>query len=288
MPSSSGFRQKIKGLAAAAGAIFGGPSKPPQPGRKDVRIGVALGGGFARAVTHIGVLKVLERNKIPVHCISGVSAGAIVASAFASGATLEDTERLARSMRFKDVAGWSINVLGLANSERMDKFLDRALLVDRFEAMPKRLAIVATDLSSGRAIVFRDTGDVKNPIRASCSYPGLFQPVRLNGRLLVDGAIAMDLPAEPLHSMGATHVISVSLPTPLEVVDPGNLLGVVNRCLQILQRRTEGEWRKYSTVVLEPDVANVSWDGFEKAADMLAAGEAAAEAALPVIKSWMK
>ena len=288
MPDSSGFRQKLKGLAAAAGAIFGGTPSPPQPGRKDVRIGVALGGGFARAVAHIGVLKVLERNKIPVHCISGVSAGAIVASAFASGATLEDTERLAKSMRFKDVAGWSINVLGLANSERMDKFLDRALLVDRFEAMPKRLAIVATDLSSGRAMVFRDSGDVKNPIRASCSYPGLFQPVRLNGRLLVDGAIAMDLPAEPLHSMGATHVISVSLPTPLEVVDPGNLLGVVNRCLQILQRRTEDEWRKYSTVVLEPDVANVSWDGFEKSADMLAAGEAAAEAALPVIKSWMK
>ena len=288
MPDSSGFRQKLKGLAAAAGAIFGSAPSPPKPGRRDVRIGVALGGGFARAVAHIGVLKVLERNKIPVHCISGVSAGAIVASAFASGAALEDTERLAKSMRFKDVAGWSINVLGLANSERMDKFLDRALLVDRFEAMPKRLAIVATDLSSGRAIVFRDSGDVKNPIRASCSYPGLFQPVRFNGRLLVDGAIAMDLPAEPLHSMGATHVISVSLPTPLEVVDPGNLLGVVNRCLQILQRRTEDEWRKYSTVVLEPDVANVSWDGFERSADMLAAGEAAAEAALPVIKSWMK
>ena len=190
-------------------------------------------------------------------------------------------------MRFKDVAGWSINVLGLANSGRMEKFLDRALRVHRFEQMPIRLAIVATDLGNGRPVIFRDSGEVKNPIRASCSYPGLFQPVRLNGRWLVDGAIAMDLPAEPLHSLGATHVIAVSLPTPLEVVDPGNLLGVVNRCLQILQRRTENEWRKHSTVVLEPDVASVGWDSFEKAAEMLAAGEAAAEAALPVIRSWM-
>ncbi len=288
MPSASGFRQTLKGLAAAAGAVFGSAKPSDAPTKKEVRIGIALGGGFARGAAHIGVLRVLERNKIPIHCIAGVSAGAIVASAYASGSTLDETERLARAMRFKDVAGWSINILGLANSDRMDKFLDRALRVHRFEEMPIRLAIVASDLGNGRPIIFRDTGDVKNPIRASCSYPGLFQPVRLNGRLLVDGAITMDLPAEPLHSMGATHVIAVSLPTPLEVTDPGNLLGVVNRCFQILQRRTEEEWRKYSTLVLEPDVAKVSWDGFEQASEMIAAGEAAAEAALPVIKSWMK
>lgn len=253
-----------------------------------MRIGLALGGGFARGVTHVGVLRVLEKHKIPIHCISGVSAGAIVASAYASGTSLAEIERLSRSMRFKDVAGWTISMLGLARSERMDKFLDRALSVKKFEEMPIRLAVVATDVRSGAATVFRDFGDVKEPVRASCCYPGLFQPVRYKGRLLVDGAIAMDLPAEPLLSLGATHVISVSLPTPLEVDDPANLLAVVNRCFQILQRRTEYEWRKHSALVLEPEVSKVGWDDFEKAGDMIAAGEAATEAAMPQILSWFK
>ncbi len=282
------MRQTLRGLAAAAGALFGKQIYEPKPVKAPVRIGVALGGGFARGVTHVGVLRVLEKYKIPIHCISGVSAGAIVASAYASGTSLDEIERISRSMRFKDVAGWTISMLGLARSERMDKFLDRALRVKKFEEMPIRLAVVATDVRSGAATVFRDLGDVKDPIRASCCYPGLFQPVRLKGRLLVDGAIAMDLPAEPLLSMGATHVISVSLPTPLEVDDPSNLLAVVNRCFQILQRRTEHEWRKHSALVLEPEVSKVGWDEFLKAGDMIAAGEAATEAAIPQILSWLK
>ena len=283
-----GLRQTLRGLAAAAGALFGKPVYEPKPAKAPVRIGLALGGGFARGVTHVGVLRVLEKHKIPIHCISGVSAGAIVASAYASGTSLAEIERLSRSMRFKDVAGWTISMLGLARSERMDKFLDRALSVKKFEEMPIRLAVVATDVRSGAATVFRDFGDVKEPVRASCCYPGLFQPVRYKGRLLVDGAIAMDLPAEPLLSLGATHVISVSLPTPLEVDDPANLLAVVNRCFQILQRRTEYEWRKHSALVLEPEVSKVGWDDFEKAGDMIAAGEAATEAAMPQILSWFK
>ena len=282
------LRQTLRGLAAAAGALFGGRGKTPELEKVPVRIGLALGGGFARGVTHIGVLRVLEKNKIPIHCISGVSAGSIVAAAYASGAPLDEIERLSRSMRFKDVAGWTISVLGLAKSERMDAFLERALKVKRFEEMPMRLAVVATDVRSGAAVVFRDKGDVKDPIRASCCYPGLFQPVRLNGRLLVDGAIAMDLPAEPLLSMGATHVISVSLPTPLEVDDPPNLLAVVNRCFQILSSRVENEWRRHSDLVIVPEVGTSSWDSFDNVPRLIASGERAVEKALPEITSWLK
>ena len=278
----------MKSIALALGAMFGHLKPPPPPPEKLVpRIGVALGGGFARGIAHIGVLRVLERNHIPIHCIAGVSAGSIIAAAYASGTSLDDLERLARSMRFKDVAAWSLNFLGLATSSRMETFLDRALKVRQFEELKLRLAIIATDLRNGQAVVFKDHGDVKHPVRASCSYPGLFQPVRHNGHFLIDGAVSMDLPAEPLKGMGATHVIAVSLPTPVEVDDPTNMLAVINRSFQILQKRTEYEWRQHSDLIIAPDVGAVAWDGFDKADAMIAAGEKAAEDALPKIILWL-
>ena len=288
MNSPIGIGVRAKGIALALGKVFGRFSPlPPQPSKLTPRIGVALGGGFARGVAHIGVLRVLERNNIPIHCIAGVSAGSIIAAAYASGTPLDELERLARSMRFKDVAGWSLNFLGLASSDRMEIFLDRALRARRFEELKMRLAIVATDLRNGEAVVFKDHGDVKHPVRASCSYPGLFQPVRHNGHFLVDGAVSMDLPALPLKEMGATHTIAITLPTPVIVDDPTNMLAVINRSFQILQKRTEYEWRQHSDLIIAPDVGAVAWDGFDKADEMIAAGEKAAEDALPKIKLWL-
>ena len=288
MSQSSGLRVHMKGIAAAFGAAIERFNPSPSTTPELVpRIGVAFGGGFARGIAHIGVLRVLERNNIPIHCLAGVSVGSIIAAAYASGTPLDDLERLARSMRFKDVAEWSLNFLGLASSDRMETFLDRALRVRRFEELKIRLAIVATDLRNGEAVVFKDRGDIKHPVRASCSYPGLFQPVRHNGHFLIDGAVSMDLPALPLKEMGATRTIAVTLPTPVEVEDPTNMLAVINRSFQILQKRTEYEWRQHSDLILAPDVAGVAWDGFDKANQMIAAGEKVAEAALPTIKGWL-
>ena len=99
------------------------------------RIGIALGGGFARGIAHIGVLRVLEKNNIPIHCISGISAGAMVAAAYAGGCNPDQIEKAAKSMRFRDVARWTISRLGFAGSDRMVTFLDRLLRENRFEKM---------------------------------------------------------------------------------------------------------------------------------------------------------
>src|SRR5580704_11731578 len=116
------------------------------PASSGPRIGVALGGGFARGIAHVGVLRVLEQNRIPIHCITGVSAGSIVAAAYASGATTEEIARAGCSMRFGDVGRWSLGRLGLVGSERMNRFLDRVLKTSRFEQMRIPLGVVATDL----------------------------------------------------------------------------------------------------------------------------------------------
>ena len=177
--------------------------------------------------------------------------------------------------------------MGFVVSERMKRFLERLLKAYRFEEMRYPLGVIATDLCTGQPVRFRDEGDVFLPIRASCSYPGLFQPVRYNGRLLVDGAMSMEIPAALARHLGATHVISVHLPAQAGDKAPTNVFQVVNRCFQIMQTRTEDSWRRESDLVITPDVSHIEWDGFNCGPEMLKAGEAAAQAALPAIRKWL-
>jgi NTE family protein len=255
--------------------------------QQPTRIGLALGGGFARGIAHIGVLRAFERHGIPIHCISGVSAGSMVAAAYAGGADTAFIEEIARGMRFRDVARWTLNRMGLAGSDRMAQFLHRLLKERRFERMKIPLAVVATDLVNGAPVVFRDEGDAVLAIRASCSYPGLFQPVRVNGHCLVDGYVVCDVPVAPLRQMGATHVIAVHLPSPAGGVDPANMFAVVNRCFQVMGRRLEQEWRSGADLVIEPKVEDVGWDSFTSTSDLIRLGEAAAEGALGRIQGWL-
>jgi NTE family protein len=223
-----------------------------------------------------------------VDYVGGVSAGAIVAAAWASGANSYEIENVARTMTFKDVARWKLSHLGLAGSERMIQFLGRLLKCTKFEEMKTRLAVVATDVVKGEPVVFHGSGDVIAAVRASCSYPGLFLPMQYNGRFLVDGAITMEIPAKALRDIGARHVISVGLPMQQMTVNPQHMLSVVTRCFQIMMRRTESEWRRYSNAVITPDVANLGWDSFIQADQMIAAGRRAAEEVLPRIEHWLR
>jgi NTE family protein len=252
-----------------------------------VRIGLALGGGFARGIAHAGVLSVFENHRIPIHCITGVSAGSIVAAAYASGATPSEIARAGCSMRFGDVARWSIGRMGFVVNERMQRFLQKLLKRYRFEEMRIPLGVAATDLLTGETVDFRGPGDVFMPIRASCSYPGLFQPVRYQDRLLVDGAMSVEVAAGLARQLGANRVITVYLPGQGPDVIPTNMFQVVNRCFQILQTRAEDSWRKHSDLVITPAVRSVQWDGFGNGPDLIEAGATAALDALPKIQAWL-
>ena len=251
-----------------------------------VRIGLALGGGFARGIAHAGVLRIFDQRHIPIHCITGISAGSIVAAAYASGAAPEEIARAGCSMRFRDVGRWSLGRLGLLGSQCMRRFLERLLKAYRFEDMRTPLGVIATDLLTGQPVAFSGNGSVFDPIRASCSYPGLFQPVRHRGQLLVDGAMSMEIPAALARQLGASHVISVYLPAPGPEVEPRNVFQVVNRCFQILQRRSEDHWRSETDLVIAPDVRGMDWNAFGQGPRLIEAGEAAARAALPEIQEW--
>src|SRR5947208_1087163 len=257
----------------------------PETAFASPRIGLALGGGFARGIAHAGVLRVFQRHGIPIHCITGVSAGSIVAAAYASGAQPDEIARAACSMRFSDVARCSLSRMGFVVSERMKPFPQRLLKHYRFEEMRIPLGVVATDLCTGEPVSFRDTGDVFLPIRASCSYPGLFQPVRTGGRVLVDGAMSVEIPAVLARELGATHVVSVHLPAP-SCRPPSDMFQVIRRCFQIMQIHNEDGWRQASDLVIAPDLRAIECDGFERGPELVKAGEAAALAVLPAIQSW--
>ena len=263
----------------------GKPRPAPLPSRS---IGLALGGGFARGIAHVGVLRVFEQYQIPIAYIGGVSAGSIVAAAYASGASVDEIARIGSVMRFADVARWSISKMGLAGSERMNLFLQKLLKHHHFEHMKIPLGIVATDLATGAPVFFRGHGDVALAIRASCSYPGLFQPLSYEGKLLVDGGMSMEVPAPLVRSMGATHVISVHIPMLQSTrAGPSNMFEVINRCFQIMQTRAEQEWRHSSDMVIVPGVSGMEWDAFGSADKLIQAGEIAALEAVPKIKAWL-
>ena len=244
-----------------------------------IRIGLALGGGFARGIAHAGVLRVFEREGIPIHAISGVSSGAIAAAAFASGCSSGEIEAAGRAMQLSSVESLT--------SFAMGDFLRGLLKMVNFEDMRIALAIIASDLTAGAPVIFKDKGDVLMPIHASCAYPGIFPPVRYMDHCLVDGMVAMDIPAAPLRRMGATHVVSVMLPSPNEAFDPKNAQSVVQRSFQLMNARNGSHWRRSSDLVIAPEVKDYGRSSFDGARQLIEAGMRAAEAVLPQILKWL-
>jgi len=258
-----------------------------QPVTKRPMIGLALGGGFARGIAHIGVLRVLEANRIPIHAVAGTSSGSIIAGALAGGASTDCLIRHARSLRFRDLAGWTISRLGFASNERMIQFLTRTFPKTTFDHLKMPLAITATDLLSGEPVIFR-RGDLIEAVRASCAYPGLFLPVKVNGRTLIDGTFSCPIPAAPLQQIGVRHIIAVNVGGPHPSKLPENLFQMLHQCFALMQKHVGGDWRRQAGVVIEPDLNDCDWDDLGKVDCLIAAGEDAARAALPAIRRLLE
>lgn len=251
-------------------------------------IGIALGGGFARGLAHIGVLKVFEEEGIPISFIAGTSVGSVIGAAYCSGMTAKELEEVAGLVRFKHFARWTISRLGVASNDRMAGFLRRVLKCRRFEELKIPLAVTATDFVSGDAVVFRE-GDLIDPVRASCAYPGMFLPVNINGRLLIDGLLAHAVPTVPLREMGAEKVVGVYLSAGwVNMNGPRHVFDVIGQCFSIAQQKMCGVWEAAADIVVTPDVRGFSYDGFDRAKELIASGEIVTRAAMPKIKAWLE
>lgn len=248
------------------------------------RIGLALGGGFARGIAHIGVLKALLDARIPIDCVAGTSVGALIGAAFATSTPLEKMQRRALATRFADFGKWRLSRLGFASNERLGDYLYSLSEFSRFEQAKIPLAIAATDLGTGEPVYFTE-GEICPALRASCAYPGLFLPVEYQGRILVDGFLSAPVPVDAARRLGADFVIAVWLESAGKDGQANNIVEVISRSFSIMQRNGNAAWRRKADVIIEPDVVKFAWDDFQKTPQLIAAGEVAARAVIPKIRA---
>jgi NTE family protein len=250
------------------------------------RVGLALAGGFARGIAHIGVLRVLREAGIPIDCVAGTSVGALIAVGYCAGASLEEMAKVGAATSFADFGRWTPSWLGLATNQRMEKYFSRFTAVKTFEELRTPLAIATTDINAGVSVYYSH-GPLAPALRASCAYPGLFVPIQYDGRTLVDGFLTAPVPVEGTLLLGADIVIAVYLEAGM-VEQPRTFTDILSRAFNILQRHTDLTWRTQADIIIEPDVKPFVWDEFSKTPEMIAAGEAAARAALPQIRALLR
>lgn len=281
-----GLQKIVRSVRAFGRTISGLPAQATDSSIPS--IGLALGGGFARGIVHVGVLKVLEQEGIPVRFVAGTSVGALIGAAYCSGVSPAELEEIAARVRFKDLARWTLSRYGFATNLRMITFLKKILKVHTFEELQIPLAVTATDFGSGEGVVFR-TGPLVDAVRASCAYPGVFLPVKVNGRLLVDGMLAHSLPTKPARDMGASKVLAVSLKSHWANGEgPRHIFDVIGQCFSIAQDVNCAHARSCADMVIEPDVTGYRYDDFERSSALVRIGEEATRAAVPSIRKWLE
>ncbi len=244
-----------------------------------LKVGLALSGGAARGIAHIGVLKALVENEIPINCIAGTSAGSIVGGAWASGMSLSEIEAIGRSLRWRDVGRMTMSRLGVQSNERLERYIRERISTTRFEDLSIPFAAVATDLNSGQAVIMRDQGDIAFAIRASCAIPGWYIPVTdEQGRQLVDGGIVANIPSDVARSLGADLVIAVDVNAGgAAFLGPSqSIVSVVIQSMLLVQRTASLHQLKAADIVIKPQVGHIRWDEMGRADELISTGYEAA------------
>jgi NTE family protein len=243
------------------------------------KIGLALGGGAVRGFAHIGVLKALDEAGIRPSYVAGTSAGSLVGSLFCAGLSWKEIIEATRDLDWKDLVNPSIPSMGLVKAENLENIIDRLVRKRGIEALEIPFRAVATDLVSGRAVVF-SRGPVGLAVRASCSIPGIFIPIEDGERLLVDGGIVNNVPADVAADMGAEFVIAVDVASGNHVRRPGSIAEVMFRSMNILIARTASLGLSKVDLVVRPDIAEFSFHDASKRFALIDKGEAAMKQAL--------
>lgn len=182
-----------------------------------MKIGLALGGGCVKGIAHIGVLKVLEQEQVPIHAIAGTSIGAFIGALYASGLNAQEIEKAILSTHLQEMIDFTIPKKGFIAGNSIERYIEELTKGKSFAELNLRLAIIATDLQTGKKVIFTK-GNLARAVRASISIPGVFTPVKHNNMLLVDGAFVDPIPVEVVRELGAKVVIAVDVSQPVSQV----------------------------------------------------------------------
>jgi NTE family protein len=245
-------------------------------------IGLALSGGAARGAAHLGVLRVLEREKIPIDVVAGVSAGSIVGALYCAGVPLPDMLRALQDFRWSQITSLTVPIQGLVSFAKLEKYLIKWIGDVWFSELKLPFAVGTTDLLTGRAVTFI-TGRVAPLVRASCSIPGLVVPLQYGSYWLGDGGVSCNLPSHAARELGADVVIGVDLIKPYVRRNFG-ALGIASTALEILVRHSGGGVQS-ADIVIAPALDNKTYSRFSRYREMVELGEQATEQMLPVLRA---
>jgi NTE family protein len=245
-----------------------------------MKIGLALSGGAARGIAHIGVLQYLEERGVKPCCIAGTSAGSIVGALYCSGKSVEELTHIASVMSWKDLIRIAIPRKGLIKSSLLHKSLEEYLGDITFEELKIPLLINAVDLLEGEEVLFEE-GPVIDAVTASCAIPGIFSPVRFNKRLLVDGGLLDNVPSAHMRKKNVDYVIAVNVTAqrPLKK-EPENIFEVLVQSYYILLHQRDIPSYKHADILIEPNLGDYSFWDTGKSKQLIREGYKAAAAAL--------
>jgi len=277
----------LRGLAAVLllmASVLSCAKTEVQPPRRPARVAVVLGAGASRGFAHIGVLKILEANQIPLHMIVGTSAGSFVGSLYAYGFNAFQLQKMALSIDKTDILDLTIPDNGFIKGERLEEYVNRMVANTPIEKMRVPFHAVAAALPSGEETVF-GKGNTGAAVRASCSIPGIFRPARIGERMYVDGGVVSPVAVDAARRYGADVVIAVDISADLDTRPPEGTIATILQAVTIMHSRISASQTARADIVIRPRVGYIGSAEFEKRHEAILEGEKAAIEALPRIRA---
>jgi NTE family protein len=252
---------------------------PPKP----AKIALVLGAGSSKGFAHIGVLKILESNKIPIHLIVGTSVGSVVGSLYAYGYDAFSLQKLSFSIQKEDIADpLIVPNNGFIKGERLEEFVNKRVKHTPMEKLKIPFFAVATDLEKGQEIVFAK-GNTGTAVRASCSIPGIFRSVKISDKTYVDGGVVSPVAVEAAKRLGADVVIAVDISSAVDRTQPEGTIDTILQSINIMYSKLSSIQLAHADVVIKPKVSHIGSADFSKRHEAILEGEKAAIEALPQI-----
>jgi NTE family protein len=251
---------------------------------KPAKIAVVLGAGASKGFAHIGVLKVLEANKVPIDMIVGTSAGSLVGSLYAYGYTAFQLQDISFSLERGDIIDFGIPDKGFIKGDALEEFTNAKIKNTPIENLKIPFYAVATDIQNGEEIIF-SKGNTGTAVRASCAIPGVFMPAQIGKRLYADGGIVSPVAVEAARRLGADIVIAVDISADIDNTLPEGTIDMILKSVSIMHSKIAATQIEKADVVIKPKVGYIGSSDFTKRHEAVLEGEKAATEALPKIQN---
>lgn len=270
-------------IALMAGSMSCAPkaiSPPPQP----AKVAVVLGAGAARGFAHVGVLKVLESRNVPIHMLVGTSVGSFVGSLYAYGYDAYKLQTMALSLERDDLIDLTLPDNGFVKGEKLENYVNRMVQDTSIEAFRIPFHAVAADIQTGEEMVF-GKGNAGTAVRASCSVPGIFKPVKILEKTYVDGGLVSPVAVDIARRYGADVVIAVDISASRNLTVPQGTIDTILQSVDIMHAKISQLQLPRADVVIKPGVGHIGSSDFTKKHEAILEGEKAALGAMPAIEA---